>query len=108
MAAQKVVTGAHRQAHQPMFERRFAAKTTQLQVSLAPNLLDNVFDFRLATGITARGGKDARRITGDQRFETGRIALEHRGYEVRIGLLHQADLVMRPWKNKATAFVFYS
>src|SRR5207248_9252636 len=108
MAAQKVVTGPHRQPHQPVLERRFPAKTAQLLVRLGPDFLHDVFDFRFAPGIAAGGRKNTRGIAGHQRFERGRIALEHRGYKLRIAMLHQAESVMRRWKNNARAFGFCS
>src|SRR5438876_5247190 len=101
MTSQKVVTSAHSQAHQPVLKRRFAAKTAQLLVSLGPDFLHDVFDFRFAPGIAPRGRKDPGRISRHQRFETGRIALEHRGYKLRIALLHQAKSVLRAWKINA-------
>ena len=84
-----------------MLEWRFAPKTSQLLVSFAPDFLDNVFHFGLAPGIAPCGGKDARRITGHQWFERGRFTFEHRGYKLRIALLHRPEIVMGGWKSGA-------
>src|SRR5690349_10893269 len=89
MAAQEIVAGPHREPHQPVFERSFAAKTLQLLIGFEPHLLDDVLDLTFAPGITAGSSKDAGRIFLDQRLEAGGVAFQHRRYEFRFGPFHR-------------------
>ena len=62
MAAEEIVTGAHGQAHEPMFERRLATKALQLLEGLEPDFLSDIFDFAFPPRVAAGRGKDARRV----------------------------------------------
>src|SRR3954466_5828366 len=71
-----------------MFEWGVTPKAAQLLVGLGPDLLDDVFHFRVPAGIAPGSGENPGRIADNQRLETGVIALEDRSYQVRITLLH--------------------
>src|SRR2546429_1571066 len=90
MAAEEIITSAHCQAHQPMFERGFATKAFELLKGLKPDFLDDVLDLAFAAGVAASGGKDAGRILLDQRLEAGRITFEHCSDEIRFATFHRA------------------
>src|SRR6185369_1330208 len=71
-----------------MFERRFPAETAQFLKGLQPYFLDDVLHFALPTRIAPRGRKNPWRIFLDQRFEARRVALQHRGDQLRFRTVH--------------------
>src|SRR5215204_2678344 len=71
-----------------MFERGFSAETLELLKSFQPDFLDDVFDLALAAGVAPCGGKNSRRIFLDQRFEAGRVSLQHCGNQLRFAGFH--------------------
>jgi hypothetical protein len=64
-----------------MLKGGFTAKTAQLVERLQPDLLDNILHLALPPGITPGRGKHPRRVLDHQRFKTGAVTLQNRGYQ---------------------------
>lgn len=69
MGAEEVVAGAHRDAHEPVLERRFEPEAGQPFETLEKHLLNDVLHLGLAAGIAAGGGEDARLMASDEDFK---------------------------------------
>ena len=69
VGAEKIVARPHRQAHQPMLKRCFAAEAAEFLKGLDPHFLGDVLDLAFQAGVAPDGGKDAGRILLHQRLE---------------------------------------
>src|SRR4051794_20045093 len=89
MTAQKVITRAHGEAHQPMFKGGLPAKAFEFLKGFQPDLLDDVFHLAFTAGITSRRCKNSRGIFLDQWLEARRVAFQHRSYQLRFSPVHR-------------------
>ena len=106
VGAEKIVAGADGEAHEPVFEGRFAAKAREFLERLHPDFLDDILHLVFATGVAARGAEDARGIFFHQRLEARGVAPQHLGDQFRIGGFHRWRTMPKIFarsKTKATS-----